>query len=448
VEAVELAASAGLLLDEWEQQVLIDSLGERDDGKWAAFEVGLVVPRQNGKGAILEAREIAGLFLFGENLILHSAHEFKTASEAFRRVWALVQGCPDLEKRVLRVRTSHGDEGIELRTGQRLRFVARSTGSGRGFSGDTVILDEAYNLSERAMAALLPTMAARPNPQLWYTSSAPLPVVESEVLRRMCRRGRAGESEALAYTEFCAAGVEDLDDREAWADANPALGIRISEEFIEREREALEDDAFARERLGVWTDLNSKPRVIPLDAWEACSHPKSIIEGAVSFALDVTPGRSAASIGAAGRTAAGKLHIEVIDHHRGTAWVVKRAAELAGKWGGKVVVDATGPAGALLNDLESAGVEVQTVNSREHSQACGALFDAITELVAVHIDQPDLNVAVDGADRRPMGDAWLWSRRLSAVDISPLVAVTLAAWAASQSGDGPSVYEDREMVVL
>lgn len=158
----------------------------------------MVVPRQNGKGGILEARELAGLFLFHEQLILHSAHEFKTAAEAFRRLLSLIQNTPDLDKRVNRVRTSHGDEGIELIGGQRLRFVARSTGSGRGFTGDCIILDEAYNLSSAGMSALFPTMAAIRNPQLWYTSSAPLPRQESDTLRRLCKRGRDGAREAMA----------------------------------------------------------------------------------------------------------------------------------------------------------------------------------------------------------------------------------------------------------
>jgi len=201
VEAAELAASAGLVLDDWQRHVLDVALGERADGKWSAFEVGLIVGRQNGKGAILEARELAGLFLFGEQLILHSAHEFKTAAEAFRRVLALIRNTPELEKRVRQVRTSHGDEGIELRSGARLRFVARSTGSGRGFSGDVVILDEAYNLPSQAMGALLPTMSARPNPQMWYTSSAG--TEDSEVLARLKERGAKGSSR-LAYFEWSA----------------------------------------------------------------------------------------------------------------------------------------------------------------------------------------------------------------------------------------------------
>jgi phage terminase large subunit-like protein len=258
-EACELAASAGLVLDDWQQHVLDVSLGERADGKWAAFEVGLVVGRQNGKGAILEARELAGLFLFGEKLILHSAHEFKTAAEAFRRVLSLVQNTPDLEKLVRQVRTSHGDEGIELKNGARLRFVARSTGSGRGFSGDVVILDEAYNLPAQAMGALLPTMAARPNPQVWYTSSAGTD--DSEVLARVKDRGAAGSSPRLAYFEWSADPMAELDDEQAWAAANPGLGIRILPEFVEAERSALPEMEFARERLGIWADGRREGRI-------------------------------------------------------------------------------------------------------------------------------------------------------------------------------------------
>jgi len=197
-DAVDLAASAGLILDPWQELVLEGALAEAPDGRWAATEVALVVPRQNGKGGILEARELAGLFLFEERLILHSAHEFKTAAEAFKRLLFLIQNTPDLEQRVHRVRTAHGDEGIELKGGQRIKFVARSTGSGRGFAADCIILDEAYNLSDAGMSALFPTMAAIRNPQLWYTSSAPLPRQESDTLRRLCKRGRAGAREAMA----------------------------------------------------------------------------------------------------------------------------------------------------------------------------------------------------------------------------------------------------------
>ena len=160
-----LAAEADLRLDEWQSWVLDEGLGRMDDGMWAAFEVALIVSRQNGKGSILEALELAALFLddFGANLILHSAHEFKTAAEAFLRIRSLVSDNPVFERRVERIRTGAGSEAIELKNGKRLRFIARSKGSGRGFSADLVILDEAYNLGSDAMAALLPTLSTRPS---------------------------------------------------------------------------------------------------------------------------------------------------------------------------------------------------------------------------------------------------------------------------------------------
>ena len=138
-EAFELAASAGLVLDEWQRFVLDVGLSERADGKWSAFEVGLIVPRQNGKGSVLEARELAGLFLFGERLILHSAHEFKTANEAFLRVRTLIENTPDLMRKVKQIRQAN-EVSIEMKTGARLMIVARSRGSCRGFVGECGIL--------------------------------------------------------------------------------------------------------------------------------------------------------------------------------------------------------------------------------------------------------------------------------------------------------------------
>jgi hypothetical protein len=197
------------------QDAVDDILAERPDGKWLTFESGLLVPRQNGKGAILEAIELADLFLFGAKLILHTAHEFKTAQEAFRRILFLVENTDSLRKKVARVRTSHGEEGIELKSGQRLRFLARSGGSGRGFSADRVIYDEAYELPEETVAASLPTMSARPNPHVIYASSAALD--KSVVLRRVMARGRREDDrpfdDGLAYIEYSADPKCDLDDR-------------------------------------------------------------------------------------------------------------------------------------------------------------------------------------------------------------------------------------------
>lgn len=445
-EAIELAASAGLVLDPWQELVLEGALGERPNGTWAGLEVGLVVPRQNGKGSILEARELAGLFLFGERLILHSAHEFKTAGEAFLRLLMLIEGAPDFDRRVQRVRTSHGEEAIELIGGQRLRFVARSTGSGRGFSGDTVILDEAYNLPSTAVSALLPTMAARPNPQLWYTSSAPLPRKESDALRRLVRRGREGQGRRLAYFEWC--GRQEGDYRERLAQANPALGIRITEEFVDTERGAMDESDFERERLGIFPDViePTMPPAIAEDAWRGCVDPKSTAIDPVVLAVEVSNDRAWSTIAAAGVSTRGGIHVEVIDRRAGTGWVVDRLARLAERHRPAAIrCNPAGPAGSLIDEAAQHGVEITSVNARELAQACGAAYDEVTERKGWrHLDQPDLNAAVVGATKRPVGDAWVFDRR-SAVDISPLLAVAVAA---HPPAEAESVFEGRGFIIL
>jgi hypothetical protein len=451
-EAVELAASAGLILDPWQEAFLLDALGERADGRWAAFEVALIVPRQNGKGSVLEALELAGLFLFDEQLILHSAHEFKTAQEAFRRVLTLIQSTPDLERMVQRVRTSHGEEGVELRSGQRLRFVARSTGSGRGFSGDRVILDEAYNLSPDAMRALLPTLSARPNPQLVYTSSAPLERDESAVLRKLCKRGRAqarGEaSSSMAYVEFCADRDDDDEAPAVWVSANPGCPHRISVEHIAKEREALDLDGFRQERLGIWDDSDDVgEQVLPAEEWAAAQDPGVGIDGQPSFALDVSQDRAWAAFAAAGRSTvdAARVAVEVVDNRRGTGWVVDRAVALLARWGGELAVAKGSPAASLIPDLVAGGVPVCEVSSEDQIRACGQLYDAVVEGRVHHRGQPVLDVAVRGAGKRDVGDAWVWSRRRSTADISPLVAVTVAA---GHHGYEPPAADEWDVIVV
>jgi hypothetical protein len=453
-EAIELAASAGLILDDWQQFVLHVGLGECADGSWSAFETAINVPRQNGKGGIIEARELAGLFLLGEQLILHSAHEFKTAKEAFRRIDRLIESSSSLSRRVLNVRRTTGEEAIEMRSGARLRFLARSGGSGRGFTGNLNILDEAMILGDDAMSALMPTMAAVKNPQVWYLGSAgigPASMQLGRLRRRALDAQLSGEPDpSLAYMEWsidphvteCNQDCDKHDDPSspvAAARANPALGYRLTLDHTERERLTMGEAVFARERLGVGvypSDTADTWQVIGEDAWRALGDGTSRPVDPVAFAIDTTPERSHSAICVAGASG-DALHVEVVDHRPGTGWVVARMVELVDKWKPcAIVVDPGGPAGSLIPDLKKALVTALQQNeellvepkTRQVAGACGQFFDAVVEQRIVHMDQAPLSTALAGADKRPVGDGWAWARRGVSVDISPLVAATFAVW--------------------
>lgn len=447
-EAIDLAAQAGLILDPWQQLVLRDALGEGPGGKWAAFEVGLIVSRQNGKGSILEARELAGLFLFGERLILHSAHEFKTSQEAFLRIRQLIDGNRAFRRRVKRITNNTFEVGIELIGGQRLKFVARSGGSGRGFTGDLIVLDEAFNLPDTAIEALMPTMSARPNPQLWYTSSAPdRKLAPCEPLTRIRRRGMAGGDSSLAFFEWsaevcsdtCADGCGEHDDPAdplVWAKTNPGLGIRITPEHVGRELVSMGREGFCRERLGVGNYPSERAEqwsAIPEPTWRGLADASSQAGERVVFAIDATPGGTHAAVDVAGVREDGLTHVEVIDHRRGTGWVVARAKGLAESWSAPFVVDPRGPAGFLIADLEAAGVEVVKTSAGDVGAATDGFIAACgvaegDEATLRYIPHPALDAAVAGATTKPLGDGRKWDRRNQSTDISPLVAGTLARW--------------------
>ncbi len=441
-EARELLELAGVHLDPWQQLVLENALGETAAGRWSAFEVVVNVARQNGKGEILLARQLVGMFLLEEKFQVHSAHQVDTSLEAFRRLLDVIENAPDLDQQVKRVSHVNGREGIELKSGCRIRFRSRSRGGGRGFTGDVLYLDEAMFLPEYAVGALLPALSGRSmigDPQVWYAGSAVDQTIHADgiVFSRLRQRGLAGVDPALAYFEWSmdAAGPQQVSSDDAvsedgWAAANPGLGIRISPDHIAKEQRSMEPRTFAVERLGVgdYHLPGGENSVISREAWAALADPTpGLLLDPVAFAFDVSPDRSSAAVCAAGARTDEHRHVEVVAHERGTGWVVQKVLDLVEKHEQVAVVcDASGPAGSLVPELEQAGVEVLVVSAREHAQACGLLFDAVEQQDLRHLGQAELAAAVSAGVKRPLGEAWAWSRRNSAADITPLVAATLA----------------------
>lgn len=435
--AGDFAAAYELVPDGWQQQVLDDWLSVDASGLWAALTCGLACPRQNGKNGIIEVRELFGMVGRGEK-ILHTAHEVKTARKAFKRLQHFfgrqvndpAAKFPELNARVVELRNVNGQEAIFLDNGGSVEIIARSKSSGRGFTADVLIMDEAQEMSDEDLEALMPTTSAAPlgNPQWIFTGTPPGPMVNGEVFTRT-RSDALGESPyRVCWHEWSACEPDeveglDLDDRELWAWTNPALGGRLLFAVVEGERSRYSDAGFARERLGVWSSAPSGgDLVLPADSWWLACRPDAERSQDVRWSVDASPDLRSAAIGVSDGTVG-----LVAEYGPGSGWVV---AKLIKRGASEVLLDPKGPAGALLVDLESAGLSVVEVTPAEHSQACGGLLAAVKDGKFFHAGQPILDAAVEGATRRPYGDAWAWNRRTATVDISPLVAVTLARWGA------------------
>jgi hypothetical protein len=445
-EVEEFVRALGVELDPWQWLVLRSAL-LRDESldQWAAFAVGVCAPRQNGKNGILEIRELIGPLVLGEKLLIHTAHLADTSKEGFRRLDDLIDANDWLSSQVRHIWRTNGHEAIEFLDGRRIRFRTRTRGGGRGFSGSPVLFDEAMFVPEVSMGSILPVISAQPDPQIWYMGSAvdQASMDDGVVFARVRERALSGDHKRLAYFEW-SVDAETPDQVEPsqsadpglWAATNPALGRRISLDYLEAEHREMDARTFAVERLGVgdWPPVDGTAnQVIPLEKWDALADDPAA-DGArmldpVCLAVDVPPDRSSAKIVAAGVRADSLVQIEVVDDRPGTAWVPDRLVELDERH--EVLgffCDGVGPAGSLIHECADKGIELEPVSASDQAKACGLLYDKVDRREVRHLGGSKLREAVKGATKRPLGDAWAWSRRNSTVDISPLVAATWAVW--------------------
>ena len=150
------------MLDPWQGDVLDDWMGRTPAGKWAAPTAGGSVPRQNGKSLLIQARSEAGMLMYNEQVI-YTAHLQKTATETFEEMRDFFEG-PKLRRYVAEIKTAIGREQIILKSGARIKFLARTRNGGRGQHGDLLIFDEAQELDANAAGILSAGHLGQPEP--------------------------------------------------------------------------------------------------------------------------------------------------------------------------------------------------------------------------------------------------------------------------------------------
>jgi hypothetical protein len=456
----DLMAAAGKPLEQWQRDSVDLLMSTRPDGKWACYEYAEWVARQNGKGGIGEARVLTGFFVLGEELIIWSAHEYKTAMEAFRRIRALIRALGtalgdtlvEVDGVMVKISNTNGEEGFErLDTGARIKFVARSKSSGRGFSGDVNVVDETFAFTPDQQDALMPTLIARPNAQIIYLSSPPLTGDTGEVMYELRARAEKGGDDSLGYRDWgLAADLEDrtkidLDDPKLCAASNPALGRgRVTLETIRRLRKTMTaKDAlgFAREVYGMWPRRARGGGAIDMRLWAALLDGESRRSGDVAIAVDIAPERDYAAIGLYGLRSDGIGHMQLLDYRPGTDWVIERLLEWRQVLDPVAVGMGRATAASLELDLKNEGVtrpddpekpqrgDLMVLSTLEMTAATGQLLDGVKQATFRHIGQAELDASAEGAKTKLTGDALAWARKEASADTSPIVTVTLARWA-------------------
>jgi hypothetical protein len=208
---------------------------------------------------------------------------------------------------------------------------------------------------------------------------------------------------------------------------------------MEWERRSMSPRGFVVELFGAGdyppTD-GSQDVLVSMEDWLALEEPESVLLDPICLAFDVSPDRKTAIV-AAGRNEQGRMHVEVIHAGAGTGWVTDRLTELYQRHEVvEIVCDGYGPSAAIARKVDDAGITVKKLDAGQYGIACGAFIDAIGESSLRHLGQGEMANAIRGAKARPLVDRWAWSRTKSNVDISPLVAGTLALWSAIENDVG------------
>jgi len=403
--------------------------------------VVLSVPRRAGKSTLVLAANLDRLDLQPDARCWYTcANGREVAAKLFRDEWDPMVAPLS---RLYKIRKSQGSEGIHKRRGSsRLQLFAPTPTALHSTNVDTATVDEAFAATieegEGIESGITPAQLTRPWRQTWIVSAGG--TISSTWWDRWLTAGAAALPGVAMFdygADPAAAGY-DPGNPDVWADAHPTAGVAFPMAVLEHLWATRSDDAaFERAYLNVWPRPSEAlvAAGLDLEAWTAARRPE-IAPTPTALAFDVAADRSSASLAIAGPTdIPGRLAVEVTWVGRVSELGAAVRAARATYRGVPVVADSL-VAASVVAELRRARVVVDPIGAGDHARACGHFVDRLTAATLTHRGQAVLDDAIHGAARRPLGDAWLWSRRHSSVDISPLVAVTLAGWAAANRRGG------------
>jgi hypothetical protein len=435
----------------WQRYVLDVGLEiDPETGLFAHREVGLSVPRQQGKTQQTLGLMVHRIAAWTRQRVVYAAQTRGMARERFEDEFLETLEGSSLAGRY-RTRMTNGNEAIIwFKTRSKLGITANTEKAGHGPPLDLGVIDEAFaHEDDRLEQAFSPAMLTRDMAQLWWASAGG--TEKSLWLNKKREAGRElvmelwrlGIRRRVAYFEWFAPDELPRDDPATWRRCLPALGFTVSEDTIRAELDKLDPAEFDRAYLNrTRKQVPPQDPNIPVKSWPGLADEASQPGPEVTLAVEVSHDRESSCIVIASPRSDGRMHVERVDKRPGTDWVVPAVVKLRRMWKpiGVAIASTGSPAGSLIDDLVAAGVkppkdkdrprrgDLAIMRSNDLVEACGQMADAIKQGAVVHRDQKDLTAAVNGARTRPMGDAWVLDRRRSLTDVTPFYAATLARW--------------------
>lgn len=415
LDTMDLLGEAGLELMDWQAVLLEGWLGVLPNGRWAAPTCGNQTPRQNGKTAVIQCRAAAEMIFF-DGTVIYTAQLQKTSTETFEEMARL------FDSKALRkflaphgIRTSLGREEIRLKSGARMKFLARTKNGGNGQHGSLLVFDEAQYLDPTSQGSFLPAISAcrtKRGPQTIYNGNAPEAGDSAIVFEKIRADALAGKTKKTAWTSWGAPSSVELpnvNDRKLWERVNPSLGVLVFEDIIEAEHEAMDAEQFAHQRLGwIRQRRQNANALIAAEDWgalEVAEAPETWER--LAFGVRFAPDGQTVALAACVADEWG-AHVEFVREEPtsgGVRWLVEWLAPKM-REACAVCIDGASDASDLALQLRSAGVPqnaIITATPKDAVSAAGMLLNAVNDETLTHLSDPALAESVLTATRRPIG---------------------------------------------
>lgn len=436
------------------------------NGAPAATSIGISKPRQNGKS--YSARNYAAYKADFEHLnVLYSAHHSTTTHKMFLELLNLFDNpkrFPEFAADVKYITKARGLEGIyfndwedengEMHEGGCIEFQTRTNSGARGGTYSVIIIDEAQELTEDELAAILPTISAASNaddyysmPQIIYLGTPPDESCHGTVFRDM--HDKAHLPNPPKTTWWLEWGVNTLNiTAENVLDlaylTNPAMGYRITEKVVLNEFNSMALYKFARERLGWWPEVKDSkdaiPHAIEKDLWERAKSDALKPEGKTAYGVKFSADGSEVCLCGAVIADNGIARISLIERKPaglGTAWLAEWLNERYKK-ASCVVIDGRNGVDVLIDKISDTWRMKGSVirpTAKDMIASVSTLMDCLQEqTVTWYAKQTALEESALSSTKRAISGGWGFGGENS----TPIEACALALWGAKNSKRNPN----------
>ena len=442
-EVADLAEKISLPLLDWQYLVLEDMLRIDDKGEFRRRTLGLLTARQSGKTHIARMLILSHLFLWNSKMIIGMSSNRNMALDTFRQVANAIEDNDFLKAQVKQIRFANGQESITTLKGNRYQIVAATRDGSRGLTANFLFIDELREISEEGWKAARPTTRATGGQTLVCSNAGD---AYSTVLNDLRERALSYPSPTLGWYEYSAPAHCKVDDRNAWAMANPSLGFLIDEETLEEAVATNPINNTRTEMLCQWVDSMTSPFTTQMITDTSDSNLQITPGGNIVFAIDVSPSkRSGALLAGKLNQATGKIELGLMQLWTSDVAIddLKMAADVhawAQKFKPRVIMYDKYATQSIAQRLQQSGQKLEDCSGQSFYQACGEILDAFVNVRLTHSGQKELTESWFSVGAKTNDAGWRIVRRKSAGDVTSAICSAMIVHYLTKPQSTPQIY--------